>query len=73
MRMFTYGDVLRIALQSGHTTTCQDESRLTRHMPATTRPSGISSGMVINGQFEMFRGKDGRMVFVGQDGQYIRK
>ena len=67
MTNWTYADIARAALSAAQTYTCEDESRLVRHLP-TQR-----TGMEIVGQFEMFPSKDGGMVFIGENGQYIKK
>lgn len=73
MRMFTYGDVLRLALNGTHTSLYGGESALPTHSPSTTAHSAKRTGDRIDGQFEMIRTKTGETIFVGEDGQYIRR
>lgn len=73
MRMFSYGDVLRLALNGTHTSICADESALSRHIAPTSTHSAKRTADRIDGQFEMIRTKSGETIFVGEDGQYIRR
>lgn len=73
MRKMTYADIMRISLEESTTRLCDDESRLRRAIPATSHQSAKTTGTVIDGRFEMFPNKYGQMVFVGEEGQYIKK
>lgn len=68
-----YGEVLRIALNGKGTTTYSGERPLRKNMPATTSTTSKSSGNSITGEFVMIRTKDGRTLFVGENGQYFKK
>lgn len=68
-----YYNILRMAADSTQAKTCKDESTLKRTLPAIPTQRANTTGMVIDGQFEMFRNRTGQMVFIGQDGQYIIK
>lgn len=75
MRMFSYADVMRLALQTGETAVLDpnDAIRLPRTTPPTQSHSAKTTGDRLDGHFEMFRNKDGERIFIGQDGQYIRR
>lgn len=73
MRNQSYADILRMSVSETTTRLAEDESRLVRALPPIPAQRAKTSGMVIDGQFEMFRGKHGGMVFVGENGQYIVK
>jgi hypothetical protein len=68
-----YGEILRIAVNGVGTTTYQGDKPLPRHMPASTRSNAKTSGDRIDGEFVMMRTKDGQLIFVGQNGQFIKK
>lgn len=70
----SYYETMRDAYSSAQGRTCSDESSLKRHMPSTTdKRSANTSGDRIDGQFVTQRTKDGQIIFIGEDGQYIRK
>lgn len=73
--MFSYADVMRLALQTGEAVVIDqdDVNHLPRPYPATQTHSAIRTGDRITGQFEMMRTKDGGRIFVGENGQYIRR
>lgn len=75
MRMFSYADVMRLALQTGEAVVIdpEDAKALPRPYPATSTHSAQRTGDRITGQFEMIRTKRGERIFVGEDGQYIRR
>jgi hypothetical protein len=69
----SFYDTMRDAYSSAQPRTCNDESTLKRHMPATTDTrSANTTGDRIDGQFVMMHTKNGQKVFVGIDGQFIR-
>lgn len=46
---------------------------LPRHCASTETKTAFRTGMHIDGQFAMFRNKNGQLVFISEDGQYIVK
>lgn len=68
-----YYNILRMAADSTQARLCQDESRLTRTLPPIPAQRANTTGMVIDGQFEMIRTKRGETIFIGENGQYIKK
>lgn len=75
MRMFSYTDVMRLALQTGEAVVIDpiDAVHLPRACPDTSVHSAKRTGDRLDGHFQMMRNKDGERIFVGQDGQYIRR
>jgi len=65
-------ELMRMANKTGEAVLLPDNVHLRRPMSSTTDRSSKSTGTSIIGFFEMFRDKDGRRVFIGQDGQYRR-
>jgi hypothetical protein len=66
-------ELMKYACSTGETIVHDDETRLVRFLPAIPTQSAKTTGMVIDGHFEMFRGTRGQMIFVGQEGQFIKK
>jgi len=70
----SFYDTMRDAYANSQPHTCSDESTLKRHMPATTDTrSAKTSGDRIDGEFTMIITKNGQRIFVGIDGQYIKR
>ncbi len=73
-RKFTQADVLALAHDNWSDAHVWDGSTpLQRNMDTTHDHSAQRTGDSIIGQFDMFRNpRTGQMVFVGEDGQYVR-
>jgi hypothetical protein len=62
----TYWDVLRQADSADEAHTCPQDVTLRTNTPQNT-------GMRVDGQFVTFRDKNGQLVFIGENGQMVRK
>lgn len=73
-KKFTGADVMALAYDNWEDARVYTgNTPLQRNMDTTHDNSANRSGSSIIGQFDMFRNpKTGQMVFIGEDGQYVR-
>lgn len=71
-QLMNFYQEMRYAQQKSQEERIPTKWPLPRHMAPTTDKYSKSTGTIFEGFFEMFRDRDGRRVFIGQDGQYVR-